>query len=110
MEPHIEREAAMRRAIPSVFLALLGGCSVVPNAAWTFDPTRPQPKPVLAVQEAASLTDRLAQLQLQRNEIRARIASEPDARVRLSLYGQLHAVGRELSALERRLTTYASAR
>ena len=100
----------MRHAIPCVFLALLGGCSVVPREAWTFDPTHPAPKVVLPVQEATALTDRLAQLQLQRNEIRARIASEPDARVRLSLYGQLHSVGMELSPLERRLSTYASAR
>lgn len=100
----------MRIAISCVLLALLGGCSVVPNAAWTFDPTHPQPKPALAVQEAAGLTDRLAQLQLQRNDIRSRIASEPDARVRLGLYEQLHSVGRDLSRLERRLATYASAR
>jgi hypothetical protein len=100
----------MRAAIPCVLLALLSGCAVVPGSAWTFDPTRPQPKPALAAQEAVGLTDRLAQLQLQRNELRARIASEPDARARLGLYEQLHAVGRELSPLERQLGHFASAR
>jgi hypothetical protein len=100
----------MRIAIPCVLLALLGGCAVVPHAAWTFDPTRPEPKPAMAVSDAAGLTDRLAQLQLERNEIRARIASEPDAVVRLRLYEDLHGVGMQLSPLERRLATFASSR
>src|SRR5687767_8843416 len=94
------REAAMRIAIPFALLALLGGCAVVPHAAWTFDPTRPQPKPALAAIDAAGLTDRLAQLQLERNDIRARIASEPNAAARLRLYEDLHKVGLQLSPLE----------
>lgn len=100
----------MRIAISCVLLALLGGCAVVPHSAWTFDPTHPQPKPALAASDATGLTDRLAQLQLERNEIRARIASEPDAGVRLRLYADLHRVGTQLSPLERRLATFASSR
>jgi hypothetical protein len=91
-------------------LALLGGCAVVPPAAWTFDPTRPQPKPSLEAAEAVALTERIAQLQLQRNEIRARIAAEPDIWNRQDLYSQLHAVGMRLSRQERRLSMYANAR
>ncbi len=100
----------MRIAIPCILLALLGGCAVVPTEAWTYDPTRPQPKPSMAVSDAAGLTDRMAQLQLERNEIRTRIASEPSAAVRLRLYEDLHRVGMQLSPLERRLTTFASSR
>ena len=100
----------MRIAIPCVLLAVLGGCAVVPHAAWTFDPTRPQPKPALAAADAVGLTDRLAQLQLERNELRSRIASEPNAATRMRLYEDLHAVGRQLSPLERRLATFASSR
>jgi hypothetical protein len=100
----------MRIAIACVLLPLLGGCSIVPTHAWTFDPTRPAPKPALPAQDAVALTDRAAQLQLERNEIRARIASEPDARARLGLYEQLHSVGMQLSPVERRLATFASTR
>jgi hypothetical protein len=100
----------MRIAIPCVLLALLGGCAVVPHAAWTFDPTRPQAKPTLAVADAAGLTDRLAQLQLERNDIRERIASEPNAAARLRLYEDLHRVGKQLSPIERRLAAFASSR
>ena len=100
----------MRIALPCVLLALLTGCSAVPREAWTFDPTHPVPRPALPVPEAAALTDRLAQLQLERNDIRSRIAAEPHAHARQRLYEQLHSVGMELSPLERRLATYASAR
>ena len=100
----------MRIAIACVLMPLLGGCSVVPTPAWTFDPTRPAPKAALPAADAVALTDRAAQLQLERNAIRARIASEPDARARLGWYEQLHAVGMELSPIERRLATFASTR
>jgi hypothetical protein len=90
--------------------ALLGGCAVAPPAAWTFDPTHPQPKPVLEASQAAALTDRVAQLQLQRNDIRTRIASELDIWKRQDLYSDLHAVGMRLSRAERRLSLYANAR
>jgi hypothetical protein len=88
-------------------LALLAGCSVIPPQAWTYDPTRAQPKPSLPIEEVVALTDRLAQLQLRRNEIRAQIAKEADARRRQELYASLHAVGLQLSPLERRLATAA---
>jgi hypothetical protein len=100
----------MRCVIPCALLALLAGCSVVPREAWTFDPTQPRPKASIPVEEAVALTDRTAQLQLQRNDIRARIAAEPDVWARQRLYRQLHAVGMELSPLERQLATVASAR
>ncbi len=96
--------------LAGISLVLLTGCVVVPHQAWTFDPTRPSPKPALAPQEAVPLTDRLAQLQLERNAIRTRIASERDAMARQGLYLRLHEVGMELSQLERRLAAYASAR
>jgi len=100
----------MRISLCLSALALLTACSVVPPQAWTFDPTQPQPKAALPVAEAVAITDRTAQLQIERNDIRARIANEPDARGRLDLYGRLHAVGMELSPLERQLAGAASAR
>jgi len=100
----------MKTAVCCAALALLAGCTVVPPEAWTFDPTRPPAKAVLPAQELAGLTDRIAALQLQRNEIRNRIAGQPDAWQRQHLYEQLHAVGMQLSPLERRLATVASSR
>ncbi len=93
----------MRIAVCLSILSVLGGCSVVPQQAWTFDPTRPQPKAMLPAPEVASLTDQVAQLQLRRNQIRADIAVEPDAWKRQGHYARLHAVGVKLSPLERRL-------
>lgn len=98
------------RLLATFLLFALAGCSVVPPAAWTFDPTRPAAKQGVPVEEAVALTDRAAQLQLQRNAIRARIAAEPDVQARQRLYGELHAVGLALSPLERRLASIASAR
>lgn len=100
----------MRIVLALTALALVSGCSVVPPHAWTFDPTQPQPKPEIASADAVALTSRTAQLQLQRNEIRTRIASEPDVWKRQALYRELHSVGMELSPLERRVAGYASAR
>jgi len=100
----------MRIAVCLPVLALLTACSVVPPQAWNFDPTQPRPKASLSPPEVAALTDRLAQLQLQRNEIRARIATEPDVWKRQEHYAQLHSVGSELSPLERRLAAVAAAR
>jgi hypothetical protein len=91
-------------------VVLLSACSVIPPAAWTFNPTQPQPKPTLAIADAVALTDRTAQLQLERNDIRARISNEPDARGRLGLYQSLHRVGMQLSPLERHLGSVAAAR
>lgn len=100
----------MRHAAYLPVLAVLTACTVVPPEAWTFDPTRPVPREVLPAAEAAALTDRLAQLQLQRNEIRAAIAGEPDASRRQAHYIRLDQVTKELSPLERRLARVASAR
>jgi len=55
----------------------------------------------LPPQQAAAMTQRLAQLQTERNAIRSRIAGERDVRQRLALYEQLHRIGMELSPLER---------
>jgi len=105
----------MRVAASCAALALVAGCSVVPPSvvpasAWTFDPTAPPPKVALPPSGLAELTDRMAQLQLERNELRARIAAQPDVWQRQALYAQLHAVGSRLSPLERRLGAVAGAR
>lgn len=100
----------MRIAASLAVLALVTGCSVVPRQAWTYDPTVPQPKATLPIEVVVALTDRTAQLQIERNELRARIASEPDIWVRQDLYSRLHSVGMELSRSERRLANVASAR
>lgn len=98
----------MRIALVCAALAWLAGCSVVPPAAWTFDPARPSQKAALPAQELAALAQRGAQLQLERTEIRVRIAGQSDIRERQRLYGQLHEVGMELSPLERRLAAVAA--
>jgi len=93
----------MRTAFVFPLLAALGGCAVVPPSAWTFDPAQPPAAVAVAPEQAAPLTQRLAQLQIERNAIRSRIAAEGDVRQRLALYEQLHRVGRALSPLERQL-------
>lgn len=101
----------MRIILALTAVGLLSGCaSLVPPHAWTFDPTQPQPRPAMASADAVAMTDRTAQLQLQRNDIRTRIANEPDAWRRQALYRQLHTVGMELSPLERRVAGYQSVR
>ena len=97
-----------------LFLPLLVLCcscsvSVVPSQAWTFDPGQLQPRTRLAPEELAPLTARVAQLQLQRNEIRSRIAAETDVWQRQRQYAELHVVGMELAPLERRLSGIESA-
>jgi hypothetical protein len=83
---------------------------MVPQDAWKFDPTQPLPKPTMSAEEAGSLTQRIAQLQLERTALRSRVAQETDAFKRQDLYAQLHTVGMRLSPLERRINTYAAAR
>jgi hypothetical protein len=100
----------MRTAIFLPVLALCSACSVVPPQAWTFDPRNPSPKVTLPAPEVAALTNRLAELQLQRNQIRARIAAERDVWQRQEQYSQLHKVGMELAPLERQLSGIAYAR
>jgi hypothetical protein len=71
---------------------------------------QPQAKRTLPMQDAVALTDRVAQLQIQRNEVRARIGATPDIGQRLDLYAQLHSIGSRLSPLERELASVGSAR
>lgn len=101
----------MTRLLLSLTLAAgLCGCSVVPQAAWSFDPTHPQPKPVADAAKIAPLTDRIAQLQGELNDVRGQIAQQPDAPHRLPLYSREHAIGSDLSPLQRELAEYAQAR
>jgi len=100
----------MRIALSLTALALLAGCAVVPPEALTYDPHHPKPRQSAPIEEVAALTDRVAQLQIERNEVRARISAEQDIWVRQDLYSRLHSVGRELSPLERRLATIAASR
>ena len=100
----------MRTAILLPLLALCSACSVVPPQAWTFDPRNPPPKISLPPEQVAALTNRQAQLQLERNQIRDRISSERDVWQRLEQYKQLHEVGMELSPLQRRVAGIADAR
>lgn len=99
-----------RLALPIVCVAALGGCAVVPNQAWHFDPANPQPRPVADAARMAPVTNRIAELQAQLNDVRARIAAQPDAEHRLPLYPQEHRIGQELSPLQRELGQYAQAR
>lgn len=93
----------MRTVLALILTAGIGGCAVVPPAAWDFDPARPAPAAALAPQQVAPMAQRVAQLQIERNAIRSRIAGERDVHQRLALYEQLHRVGMELSPLERQL-------
>jgi hypothetical protein len=104
----------MRLPLSLAAVALLAGCSTVSAVrdAWTWDPTAPHQRGrvVLAPEELALLTNHVAQLQIERNDIRARISAEPDIWARQRLYEQLHGVGRQLSPLERQLAAAAPAR
>jgi hypothetical protein len=100
----------MRAAVFLPVLALCSACSVVPPQAWTFDPREAPPKITLPAPEVAAMTNRLAELQLERDRVRARIAAERDVWQRQEQYRQLHRVGMELSPLERRLSGIADAR
>ena len=104
----------MRFPLALVAIALLAGCSTVSTVrdAWHWDPTAPQERTRIAIspEPPGSLTNRLADLQMQRHAIRSRISAEPDLWLRLRLYQDLHGVGRQLSPLERQLTAAAPAR
>ena len=98
----------MRLSLLLATAAMLAGCSTVSAVrdAWSWDPTAPSPRPptALPAEQVAAQTNRLAELQLQRIQIRDRISAEPDIWARQRLYEQLHTVGRQLSPLERELT------
>jgi hypothetical protein len=100
----------LRSVLTLTVAATLGGCAVVPPHAWSFDPTRPQARPVADAAQTAPLTNRAAELQGRLNEVRAQIAAQPDAPHRLPLYSQEHRIGRELSPLQRELSQYAQVR
>ncbi|HUR89891.1 MAG TPA: hypothetical protein VMZ74_12450 [Ramlibacter sp.] len=101
----------MMRSLVLVAAAVaLAGCSVVPPQAYTYDPTHPQPKPVADAVLVAPLTDRVAQLQIELNAVRTKIAEQPDTWKRLSLYAEENRIHRRLGPLQRELAQYASAR
>lgn len=100
----------LRLALPLTLVAALCGCTVVPPQAWRFDPTRPQARAAADPAQVAPLTNRIAELQNELNQVRAEIALQPDAQHRLPLYSQEHRIGRELSPLQRELAQYAQAR
>lgn len=93
-------------------LVLLAGCSTVSAVrdAWSWDPSAPRQSSavVLPPEQVSAMASRLAELQLRRNQIRTRIGAEPDIRVRLRLYEELHSVGQQLSPLERQLMAAAA--
>ena len=86
------------------------GCAVAPPDAYSFDPTKPRARPAADPAQAAAITQRVAQLQLELGEVRSRIAVQPDAWQRLPLYEQENRIHRELGPLHRELARYASAR
>ena len=104
----------MRFILPLAALLLLAGCSnyATVREAWHWEPARTQgqARVVLPPEQLAGLTQRLADLQMQRKEIRSRISGEPDIWMRQRLYAELHQVGRQLSPLERQLAAAAPAR
>jgi len=100
----------MRLTLSLATAAVLAGCSVVPQSAWTFDPTHPQPRPVADAAAVAPLTNEVAGLQKELNDVRAKVAEQPDATHRLPLYSPEHRVGMRLSRAQRELAEYAQAR
>jgi len=97
----------MRLPLLLATATLLGGCSTVSAVrdAWNWDPAVSQDRQVVAIapDQAVAMTNRLAELQIHRIDIRTRISAEPNVWARQRLYEDLHAVGRELSPLEREL-------
>ena len=97
----------MRLPLLLATATLLGGCSTVSAVrdAWTWDPAVSHDRQVVAIpaDQAVAMTNRLAELQIHRIDVRTRISAEPNVWARQSLYEELHAVGRELSPLEREL-------
>ena len=100
----------MRIALSIAVVAFMSGCAVVPPEELTYDPHHPKPRVTVPIEEVVALTDRVAQLQIQRNEVRMRISAEQDIWARQDLYSRLHSVGSELSPLERRLASIAASR
>ena len=76
--------------------------------AWSWDATQPVAAPALAPAEVQRLADDIAQLQRRRTDIRTRVSLEADIQKRQQLYADLHAVGLQLSPLERRRAALAA--
>src|SRR3954462_1414475 len=100
----------LRPLIPVALVAALCGCSVVPRSAWTYDGTHPPARMAADPAAVSPLTNRVAQLQLELDEVRAKIASQDDTFKRLRLYEQEHSIHSRLAPLQRELAQYASAR
>ncbi|MCY7319537.1 MAG: hypothetical protein LH617_12575 [Ramlibacter sp.] len=105
----------MKLIFPIAAALMLAGCSTVSTVrdAWDWDPTASQQRiRVVSSSPAqlAALNDRVAQLQIQRNDLRTRISAEPDILTRQRLYADLHRVGQQLSPLERELLAAAAVR
>ena len=96
--------------LPVAAAAALAGCSVAPPQAYRFDPTHPQTAPVADAAKLSPVRDRIAQLQIELDAVRAKIATQDDAFKRLPLYAQEHSIHRRLAPLQRELAQYASAR
>lgn len=105
-----DNRGMLRFVLSFSLVAALCGCSVVPSQAWHFDPTNPQPRPVADAAVVAPLTNRIAELQTQLNDVRTQIAAQPDTEHRLPLYSREHRIGKKLSPLQRELGQYAQAR
>ena len=99
----------MKLILPIAAALTLAGCSTVSTVrdAWHWDPTATLQMPRSGSQPAqlSALNERVATLQIERNEIRTRISAEPNIWTRQLLYADLHRVGRQVSPLERELTT-----
>jgi conjugal transfer/entry exclusion protein len=106
----LDNRGMLRLVLSLSLVAALCGCTVVPNQAWHFDPTNPQPRPVADAAKVAPLTNRIAELQIQLNQVRTQIAAQPDTEHRLPLYSREHRIGKQLSPLQRELDQYAQAR
>jgi hypothetical protein len=98
------------RLLLLTLMAALGGCSVAPRSAWTYDGMHPVPRVAADPAAVSPLTNRIAQLELELNDVRAKIALQDDAFKRLPLYAQEHRIHRRLAPLQRELAQYASAR
>ena len=99
----------MKLILPIAAALTLAGCSTVSTVrdAWHWDPTATlqMPRSGSPPAQFSALNERVATLQIERNEIRTRISAEPNIWTRQRLYADLHRVGRQVSPLERELTT-----
>lgn len=101
----------MRTFLSAVALVAVAGCAaVVAPQAYSFDPTHPQPRPVAEAATLVPLTNRIAQLQLQLDDVRVKIAQQPDSFQRVALYREENGIHRQLDPLQHELAHYASAR